>query len=88
MNRISLMFVSCLAAAVAGAPALARAAPTGTTPSMADEAASALVRGDAQQAVANYTEALKDTGLPNDRRAALLSDRGVAYSKLGYAACA
>ncbi|MFN0219712.1 MAG: hypothetical protein ACKVP4_12960, partial [Hyphomicrobium sp.] len=40
-----------------------------------DEAASNLLRGNANQAVADYTEALKDTGLANDRRAALLNDR-------------
>jgi tetratricopeptide (TPR) repeat protein len=51
----------------------------------AEEAAIALVRGDTQQAVLSYTEALKDTALPNDRRAAILNDRGVAYIKLGMA---
>lgn len=85
MTRVSLMLVLGLAAAVA-APMDVRAAPTGAPAlSSADEAAGALVRGDAQQAVANYTDALKDATIPNDRRAALLSDRGVAYSKLGYA---
>jgi len=52
-------------------------------PQLAEDAAGALVRGDLQQAVHSYTEALKDTGLPNDRRAALLNDRGVANIKLG-----
>ena len=32
-----------------------------------------LVRGDANQAVAGYTEALKDPALPNDRRATILN---------------
>jgi tetratricopeptide (TPR) repeat protein len=52
-------------------------------PQLAEEAAGALVRGEVQQAVYNYTEALKDTALPNDRRAAILNDRGVANIKLG-----
>jgi tetratricopeptide (TPR) repeat protein len=52
-------------------------------PQLAEEGAGALVRGDVQQAVLNYTEALKDTALPNDRRAAILNDRGVANIKLG-----
>jgi tetratricopeptide (TPR) repeat protein len=47
------------------------------------DAASALVRGDANQAVTDYTEALKDPALPNDRRATILSDRAVAYARLG-----
>ncbi|MGQ0457514.1 MAG: tetratricopeptide repeat protein [Hyphomicrobium sp.] len=49
----------------------------------ADEAASNLLRGNVVQAVADYTEALKDTGLANDRRAALLNDRAVAYVRSG-----
>ena len=43
----------------------------------------ALVRGDAGQAVAGYTDALKDPALPNDRRATILNDRAVAYARLG-----
>lgn len=49
----------------------------------AQDAATALVRGDAGQAVADYTEALKDATLPNDRRATILTDRAVAYARLG-----
>jgi tetratricopeptide (TPR) repeat protein len=49
----------------------------------AQDAATALVRGDANQAVAGYTEALKDPALPNDRRATILTDRAVAYARLG-----
>jgi len=52
---------------------------------IAEEAAGALVRGDIKQAIESYTEALKDTALPNDRRAAILNDRGVANIKLGQA---
>jgi len=52
---------------------------------IAEEAAGALVRGDVAQAIQSYTEALKNTALPNDRRAAILNDRGVANIKLGQA---
>ncbi len=49
----------------------------------AQDGAAALVRGDAGQAVTAYTEALKDTALSNDRRATILTDRAVAYARLG-----
>lgn len=49
----------------------------------AQDAATALVRGDANQAVTSYTEALKDPALPNDRRATILNDRAVAYARIG-----
>lgn len=49
----------------------------------AQEAASALLRGNLEQAVAAYSEALQDDSLANDRRAAILNDRGVASSRLG-----
>jgi len=49
----------------------------------AQDGAAALVRGDTGQAVADYTEALKDTALANDRRATILNDRAVAYARLG-----
>jgi len=45
------------------------------------EAAAALVRGNVDQAITIYTEALADKSLPNDRRATILNDRGVAYSR-------
>jgi tetratricopeptide (TPR) repeat protein len=65
---------------------VAQAVPSDTpSQAQASEAASALVRGDAQLAVTSYSEVLKDTALSNDRRAAILNDRGVAYIKLGQA---
>ena len=73
--------VLALAFVAGGGHVSARAAPG--EPQLAEEAAGALVRGEVQQAVFNYTEALKDTALPNDRRAAILNDRGVANIKLG-----
>lgn len=48
----------------------------------AKEGASALQRGNADRAVVLFTDALGDASLPNDRRAAVLNDRGVAYSRL------
>jgi tetratricopeptide (TPR) repeat protein len=59
------------------------AAPAADASLKAQDAATALVRGDAANAVTNYTEALKDTSLPNDRRATILTDRAVAYARLG-----
>jgi len=47
------------------------------------DAAAALVRGDAQTAIRNYTLALEDDTLANDRRATILNDRGVAYVRVG-----
>lgn len=47
------------------------------------EAAAALARGNSSDAVTGYTEALKDQSLANDRRAAILNDRAVAYVRLG-----
>jgi tetratricopeptide (TPR) repeat protein len=45
------------------------------------EGGAALVRGNTDQAIAIYTEALDDKTLTNDRRATILNDRGVAYSR-------
>lgn len=78
----SVRIALALSLAAGGASAPAFAAP-GEPAQIAEEGAGALVRGEAQAAVLNYTEALKDTSLPNDRRAAILNDRGVANIKLG-----
>lgn len=51
----------------------------------ASQAAQELARGNTAKAVAAYTEALNDTGLANDRRAAILNDRAVALAKSGEA---
>jgi tetratricopeptide (TPR) repeat protein len=61
----------------------ARAGDTPQPLNKAEEGAQQLVRGNAQQAIVDYTEALKDTGLANDRRAAILNDRAVAYVRAG-----
>jgi tetratricopeptide (TPR) repeat protein len=54
-----------------------------SAPSQVEEGAAQLVRGDVAKAVTTYTEALKDTGLANDRRATILNDRAVANVRLG-----
>lgn len=77
--------LSGLALAVALLPLAAGTAIAGPADAAikAQDAAAALVRGDAGQAVVDYTEALKDPALPNDRRATILNDRAVAYARLG-----
>ena len=70
--------------ALPGQPA-AELAPADAKPAdskPADEGASALARGNASVAVTNFTAALADTSLANDRRATLLNDRAVAYGRL------
>ena len=52
-------------------------------PSQVEEGAAELVRGDVAKAIASYTDALRDTGLANDRRATILNDRAVANARLG-----
>ena len=49
------------------------------TASRAQEAGVALAQGNAQQAIALFGEALKESGLTNERRATLHNDRGVAH---------
>jgi tetratricopeptide (TPR) repeat protein len=48
----------------------------------AREAGAALARGSLDQAITLYTTALQDKTLPNERRAVLHTDRGVAYARL------
>ena len=76
----------CLALIACGASpgtGVAAHAADGVASSKSEEGAAQLVRGNAGQALADYTEALKDTGLANDRRATILNDRAVAYIRLG-----
>ena len=65
----------------AGAHSALAAGDSGSTP--AQEGASALLRGNIDQAIIQYTDALKDAGLTNDRRGAILNDRAVAYARSG-----
>jgi tetratricopeptide (TPR) repeat protein len=50
-------------------------------PAAARDAGAALARGNFDQAVALYSTALQDKTLPNERRAVLLTDRGVAHAR-------
>ncbi len=43
----------------------------------------ALQRGQSPEAIEHYTAALNDRTLPDDRRATILNDRGVAFVRLG-----
>jgi tetratricopeptide (TPR) repeat protein len=47
----------------------------------AQEAAALLAHGSTDQAIVAFGEALADPGLPNDRRASILTDRGVAHAR-------
>lgn len=67
----------------AGEPAAAAPPPLAAPLGKAEEAALELQRGNTAGAIAAFTEALKDSGLANDRRATLLSDRAVAHAKAG-----
>ena len=76
MGRTSIGALALLAAGIA---AIAVADETGQL--RAREAGAALARGNLDQAIALYTDALEDKTLPNERRATLLTDRGVAYAR-------
>ena len=54
---------------------------TPVAPTKGLEAAAALQRGDIDQAIQLYTTALDDSAVSNDRRAVLLTERGVALMK-------
>ena len=76
MGRTSIGALALLAAGIA---AIAVADETGQL--RAREAGAALARGNLDQAIALYSDALEDKTLPNERRATLLTDRGVAYAR-------
>ncbi len=84
MTSKSHIFRATTVALLLGTASAAYAAPS-PTQTLVDQAAIALTRGDATQAATGYTEALKDTTLPNDRRASILTDRGVAFTRLNQA---
>lgn len=75
----------CAADATPPAGPAATPVPAPGAPLKSDDGATQLTRGNPGQALADYTEALKDTGLANDRRANILNDRAVAYVRLGQA---
>jgi tetratricopeptide (TPR) repeat protein len=63
---------------LAALPALAQSEPGAQR---ARDAAVVLARGNVDQAITLYSEALEDKTLPNDRRGTILNDRGVAYAR-------
>jgi tetratricopeptide (TPR) repeat protein len=83
MRETRMLRRAALAIALISLPATAAFAVAADSALKAQDAATALVRGDAGQAVVGYTDALKDPALPNDRRATILNDRAVAYARLG-----
>jgi tetratricopeptide (TPR) repeat protein len=76
------VIVTMLLLMLAGASPLAAASGSDESLGKAKEAAVALQRGRSDEAGLLYTAALEDQGLSNDRRAALLNDRGVANARL------
>lgn len=70
------MLLACLVPAVAS-PSQAQEAPQAPL----RDAAIALQRGQIDQAVQFYTDALADKGLSNDKRAVVFNDRGVAQMR-------
>ena len=83
MRETRMLRRAALAIALISLPAAGAQAAAADAALKAQDAATALVRGDASQAVTGYTDALKDPALPNDRRATILNDRAVAYARLG-----
>ena len=79
MSRLARFAQILVASAfVAGGVTAAEGVPQ---PSAAEQGAAEMVRGDVATAVTAYTEALRDTGLANDRRATILNDRAVANAR-------
>lgn len=74
-----VMMAGLTAAVAVTAPAHARQADG----SLTDQAAAAMHGGNSETAVQQFTAALNEASLTNDRRASLLNDRAVAYMRLG-----
>lgn len=70
-------------ALAASSPARAQPVAPDATTARAQEGSSNLARGNPAMAAGLFTEALKDVTLPNDRRAVILTDRAVAYGRMG-----
>jgi|LNFM01.1.fsa_nt_gb tetratricopeptide (TPR) repeat protein len=82
LNRQRAHILACCiaastAAAVGSPPALAQDGPR-----LAQESARLQAQGNLEQALALLTEALGDTRLTNDRRAAIFTDRGALLARL------
>ena len=80
-TKRKLAITCCCVAAATIAPLAVRAQSAAVLPSKAQEAAAALQRGDFDQATLLYNTALDDPTVSNDRRAVLLTERGVAFMK-------
>jgi len=78
-NRMARRLLMALAISLLAA--LPAAAQSDSSLLRIREAGAALVRGNVGQAITLYSEALEEKTLPNDRRATILNDRGVAYSR-------
>jgi len=82
----SLVLAQAPPAANVGVPVSPSAADTEKAPlsgiDKAQAAAAALVRGNPKEALQLYAAALQDSTLPNERRAAILIDRGITFAKL------
>ncbi len=81
MRRRSKVLSSALLSATLSITALTGTGHSQTAPNLPAEAAVALQKGLLDQAVQLYTDALADKGLSNDRRAVVISDRGVAQMR-------
>ena len=73
--------IAALVLSLSLSPASSQTPPAPAAPPKTQEASAALQRGDIEQAVQLYTAALEDSALSNDRRAILLTERGVAHMK-------
>ncbi len=80
-ESIKVLMAFALFGATAGLAPVAKAA-VDTSAIKSQEGSSALLRGQFDQAVAAYDDALKNTGLPAASQASLYSDRGVAKWRL------
>ncbi|MDX2257474.1 MAG: tetratricopeptide repeat protein, partial [Hyphomicrobiaceae bacterium] len=80
---VGALAACCATLALGAAPARAQQQGAEVAALRQREAASALQRGQTEEAVGHYTTALSLADLPNDRRATLLNDRAVAYVRLG-----
>ncbi len=84
-GKVRLGLRTAAATAVVGVSLLTATAqtspPVPVAPPKAQEAAAALQRGDIDQALLLYNAALDDASISNDRRAVLLTERGVAAMK-------
>jgi tetratricopeptide (TPR) repeat protein len=80
-NKGPSMRQRLLGAAVCWLALVAAAAADDQSMLRAREAGAAMARANVDQAISLYTQALADKTLPNDRRAVILSDRGVAHAR-------